>query len=125
MSTHTEFLQDRKFCRIVGQNGIRPANFTVPLGITCLLDWSTAENVPEETRSALRDVAGRLQGCPLKNTACIMRIQKPTQHEKNAELKDTSRCAINSEIVPEEAAPTQLWHRDKWTWVMERASANS
>jgi hypothetical protein len=109
----TDFLMDRKFYRIAGLDGNRPANITVPLGITGLLDWSTAENVPEETRSALRDVAGRLQGCPLKNTACIVRLQLPPQHETNADLKDTTRCAINSDIVPEEAAPTQLWHRDK------------
>jgi hypothetical protein len=64
-------------------------------------------------RTALRDVAGRLQGCPLKNTACIVRIQLPPQHKLNAELKGKPSCDCNFEIVPEEAAPTQLWHRDK------------
>jgi hypothetical protein len=43
-----------------------------------------------------------------------VRLQLPPQHELNADLKAPLLVqACNSEIVPEEAAPTQIWHRDK------------
>jgi hypothetical protein len=112
--THViKFLRERKFYRIAGLNGTRPANLTMTLSIKGLCAWSTAKGVPEVTRTALQDVAGRLQGCPLKNTECIMRLQLPPQHKLNAKFKGKTSCACNSEIVPARAAPTQLWHRDK------------
>jgi hypothetical protein len=44
-----DFLMGRKFYRIVGLDGNRPANTTIPLDIESLCAWSTAEHVPVST----------------------------------------------------------------------------